>query len=219
MDFELARRNMVDGQLRPTKVTDPNLLAVMETLPRESFIPSALQGIAYVDEDVEIAPGRYLMEPVVLARLVQALELSDSDSVLNIGCGTGYDAALLGRLAGPVLALESDRALADQALSVISHLGIDNVAVVDGRLADGFAKQAPFDAILFSGSVPAIPDAIASQLASGGRIAAVVGGGENGVLGRATLFVRSGDSLSSRMLFDAGTPPLPGFAPAPAFVF
>ena len=129
-EFDTARQNMVDGQLRPTKVTDSRLLDVMSTLPREMFLDKSRQGIAYIDEDIEVAEGRYLMEPVVLARLVQSLELTPADSVLVIGSASGYDAALIGRLAGPVVAVESSGALAEQASMVINHLRIDNVAVV-----------------------------------------------------------------------------------------
>lgn len=218
-DFETARQNMVDGQLRPTKVTDGLLLDAMAQLPRELFVEKSRQGIAYVDEDLEVAPGRYLMEPVVLARMVQALELTPADSVLVVGTATGYDAALIGSLAGPVVAVESDSGLADQASMVINHLGIDNVAVVEGPMSRGFAEQAPYDVVFFCGSVEKIPDDIVRQLAPNGRMTAVMGGAENGVLGRACLMHRSGNGLSQRALFDAGTRPLPGFAKEAVFAF
>lgn len=218
-EFDTARQNMVDGQLRPTKVTDSRLLDVMATLPREMFVDKSRQGIVYIDEDIEVAKGRYLMEPVVLARLVQSLDLTKADSVLVIGSASGYDAALIGRLAGPVVAVESSTALADQSSMVINHLGIDNVAVVEGPLARGFAEQAPYDVIFFCGSIEDVPDDIVRQLAPNGRMAAVIGGQENGILGRASLMTRSGDGLSHRPLFDAGTPALPGFAKEVAFVF
>ena len=218
-EFDTARQNMVDGQLRPTKVTNSRLLDVMSVLPREMFLDKSRQGIAYVDEDIEVAPERYLMEPVVLARLVQALELTPADSVLVIGSASGYDAALIGRLAGPVVAVESGSALAEQSSMVINHLGIDNVAVVEGALAKGFAEQAPYDVVFFCGSIEEVPDDIIRQMAPGGRMAAVMGGYENGILGRACLMTRSGDGLSQRPLFDAGTRPLPGFAREAAFVF
>jgi len=218
-EFDTARQNMVDGQLRPTKVTDFRLLDVMSALPREMFLDKSRQGIAYVDEDIEVAPGRYLMEPVVLARLVQAMALTKADSVLVIGSASGYDAALIGRLAGPVVAVESVSALAEQSSMVINHLGIDNVAVVEGPLAKGFAEQAPYDVVFFCGSVEEVPDDIVRQMAPGGRMGAVIGGYQNGVLGQACLMTRSGDGLSQRPLFDAGTRPLPGFAKEAAFVF
>lgn len=217
--FATARRNMVDSQLRPNRVTDPLLLDAMEFLPREAFVPKAKQGIAYVDEDLEVAPGRYLLEPVVLARMAQALELSDTDTVLNIGCATGYDAALLGRLTASVVAVESDASLATQASETISALAVDNVAVVEGALTDGYAKQAPYDAVFFSGAIAEVPEAVARQLSPAGRLVAVVAAAEEGGVGRATLFLPSTGGLSARPLFDAGTPLLPGFAREPGFAF
>lgn len=218
-DFDTARQNMVDGQLRPTKVTDARILDAMSTLPRELFAEKTRQGIAYIDEDIEVAPGRYMIEPVVLARLVQALDVSDTDSVLVIGTGTGYDAALIGMLAGSVVAIESDPGLVETASMVINHLGIDNVAVVEAPLADGYPTQAPYDLVFFGGSVTEVPSGISDQVAPGGRIAAVVGGAENGILGRATIMTRVGTNLSQRAIFDAGTRPLPGFEYAAEFVF
>lgn len=214
-----ARQNMVDSQLRPTRVTDPHILAAMAELPRERFVPKSKQGTAYIDEDIEVAPGRYLMEPVVLARLLQALELTSETNVLNIGCATGYDAALLGRLAGSVVAIESDPVLKAQASEAINELAIDNVAVIEAPLDRGYAAQAPYDAIFISGAVDEVPAALSDELAPDGRLAVVIGGGENGVLCRAHLYVRSGATLSSRPLFDAGTHMLPGFVRAESFVF
>lgn len=218
-DFETARRNMVDGQLRPNKVTDARILDAMSELPREMFTAKSRQGVAYVDEDIEVAPGRFMMEPVVLARLLQALDLTETDSVLMIGAGTGYEAALAGRLAGAVVAIEPEKALADQASMVMSHLGVDNVVVIEGPANEGYPAQAPYDAVFFCGAVPEIPSAIADQLDVGGRMVAVLGDGEPGVLGRAELFTRHDTGLSGRFLFDAGTRPLPGFERSAAFVF
>ena len=191
----------------------------MAELPRELFVPNSKQGVAYVDEDIEVAAGRFLMEPVVLARLLQALELTSETTVLNIGCASGYDAAILGRLAGSVVAVESDPALAAQASQTINDLAIDNVAVIEAPLREGYPAQAPYDAIFMSGAVDDVPSAIADELAPDGKLAVVVGGGEPGVLGRAQLYVRSGDNLSGRPLFDAGTQMLPGFVREASFVF
>lgn len=217
--FTEARRNMVDSQLRTTKVTDPRILAAMAELPRERFVPKSKQGNAYIDEDIEIAPGRFLLEPVVLARLLQALELTPQTNVLNIGCATGYDAALLGLLVGSVVAVESDPELSALATETINELAIDNVAVVEAPLEQGYAAQAPYDAIFISGAVDAVPEVISDGLAPDGRLAVVIGGGEPGILGRAHLFVRSGNTLSARPLFDAGTRILPGFEREEIFVF
>lgn len=217
--FADARRNMVDSQLRPNRVTDADILAAMAELPRELFVPNPKQGVAYVDEDIEVATGRFLMEPMVLARLLQALELTSETTVLNIGCASGYDAALLGRLAGSVVAVESDPALAAQANQTINDLAIDNVAVVEAPLHEGYPAQAPYNAIFMSGAVDDVPPAITDQLAPDGKLAVVIGGGEPGVLGRAQLYVRSGGNLSGRPLFDAGTQMLPGFVREESFVF
>lgn len=217
--FADARQNMVDSQLRPTRVTDAKILAAMAELPRERFVPKSKQGIAYVDEDIEVAPGRFLMEPVVVARLMQALELTPDTTVLNIGCATGYDAALLGRVAGSVVAVESDSGLAALASEAINDLAVDNVAVVEAPATDGYPAQAPYDAIFISGAVDEVPSSISGQLAPDGRLAVVIGGSEPGILGRAHLYVRSGNTISSRPLFDAGTRMLPDFVREESFVF
>lgn len=216
-DHETARRNMVDGQLRPNKITDPALLAAIQELARERFVPTALRGVAYVDEDLPLGEGRYLMEPLVMARLLQAAQVRRADVVLNIAPATGYDAAVLGALASTVVAIESDSALAEQATKTLAQLSIDNVAVIEGDLKAGYAAQAPYDVIFISGAVPEVPSGILDQLAEGGRLACVIVR-EPGV-GGATLFQRKGGSTGHTVLFDASTPLLPQFVPAPKFVF
>ena len=217
MDFVAARRNMVDGQLRPNKVTDAGILAAMEEQPRELFLPKALRGIAYVDDDIDLGSGRYLMEPVVAARLLQAARLRDTDSVLIVGCASAYSAALIGRLVASVVAVECDPDAVQRSTAVLDEVSIDNVAVVEGQLAEGAPKQAPFEVIFFDGAVAEVPAGILDQLAEGGRLVAVVVG-ERG-MGKATLFERYGGVTSSRVLFDAAVPVLPDLAHRPKFVF
>lgn len=217
MDYAAARLNMVESQVRPNRVTDPRIISAMMELPRENFVPKPLRGIAYVDEDVHIGGGRYLVEPMVLARLIQVAEIAPGDVVLEIGTGTGYGAAVLSRLASTVVALESDATLAKAATKTLGDLGIDNVAVVEGKLAEGYPQQAPYNVIVFSGAVEYIPPGIAEQLADGGRLVAVVA--PPGQPGKATLANRVGSTISSRIIFDAGTPVLPGFELEPGFVF
>lgn len=218
MDFAAARFNMVENQIRANKVTDSRVIGAFMTLPRENFVPKSLRGIAYVDEDLDIGGGRHLLEPMVLARLLQALDVKASDVALDIGCGSGFSAAALARLAATVVALESDAELARRAQASIAELGIDNVVVVETALTAGYAAQAPFDVILCDGAVADIPAAILAQLADGGRLAAVVA--EPGSpIGRATLVTRTGDSFGRKALFDASTHILPGFAKAPSFAF
>jgi len=215
MNFAAARQNMVESQLRTNRVTDETLLSAFEAIPRELFVPEPMRGIAYVDDDLEVAPGRWMMEPMVLARLLQAAEIRPTDVALSIGCGTGYCCAILARLANTVVALESDGGLARRAARTLSELSIDNVVFVEGRLAGGHPGQAPYDVILINGAVETVPEEIQRQLAEGGRLVTVV----RGPVGRATLMTRRGNTVSSRVLFDAAVPVLPDFALEPGFVF
>lgn len=218
VDFALARRNMIDGQLRPNRVTNAQLLAAVSELPRERFLPEGLHSIAYADDDVPLGGGRYLMEPMVLARLIQALQTQPGDQALVVASGRGYGAALLSKLVKSVVALESDAALAAAAERTARELALAGIRQVVAPLEGGDASGGPFDAILIEGAVRQVPAAILGQLAPGGRLTTVVAGPE-GVLGVAQLFVKEGDVASARPLFDAGTPLLPGFAPPPRFTF
>ena len=196
-DFTAARRNMVESQIRTNAVTQEVLLTALAEIPREKFVPEALRGVAYIDEDLPLKKGRYLMEPLVLAKLLQLAAITPDDVVLDIGCGTGYSAALLSKLANTVVALESDPELAARATATLSELSIDNVVIVTAPLAGGYAKQATYDVIVFNGSVPRIPETIARQLADGGRLVAVVGEG----VGQGTLMTRNRGILAQRPVF------------------
>ena len=223
--YDTARANMVENQVRPNKVTDDRVLKAMAAVPRERFVPEKFAGIAYVDEDIAVSEGRYLMEPMVLARLLQAAAITAGDVVLDIGCATGYSTAVLARLADTVVAVESDEDLAETAVVLMTELDADNTAVVTGVLREGYAKQAPYDVIVLEGAVEEVPPALSDQLVEGGRLVAVVTGGNGGGhpgayrVGRATLMRRLHGALSSRVLFDASIPPLPGFDIERGFVF
>ncbi len=217
VDFAAARLNMVESQLRTNKVTDLRLLNAFKTVPRELFVPEPLRGIAYIDEDVALSGGRFVMEPRVLARLLQAAQPEPEDVALDLGCGSGYATAILSRLVATVVALEDDAALAAAANRTLDKLEIDNAVVVEGRLTEGYPKQAPYNVILLGGAVAEVPAAIADQLAEGGRLVTVVSAGPG--LGRATLMRRDGGVISSRILYDAALPVLPGFEAEPGFVF
>jgi len=208
---------MVESQIRTNKVTDPRIVDAFGTVPREAFVGEAQRGIAYIDEDLEVAPGRYLMEPMVLARLLQAAAPQAGDMALDIGCATGYSTAVLARLAETVVGLERERALIDAANRTLNALDVDNAVVVEGALEAGYQKQAPYNVIVFQGAVAAVPETVKRQLADGGRLVAVVV--DPAGIGRGTLVQRAGDSFSSRTLFDAATPLLPGFAREAGFVF
>jgi protein-L-isoaspartate(D-aspartate) O-methyltransferase len=217
VDFAAARLNMVESQLRTNKVTDLRVLHAFETVPRELFVPEPLRGIAYIDEDVALGGERFVMEPRVLARLLQAAAPGPEDVALDIGCGSGYATAILSHLVATVVALEDDAALAATANRTLGKLEIDNAVVVESRLTEGYPKQAPYNVILLDGAVAEVPTAIADQLAEGGRLVTVVSAGPG--LGRATLMRRDRGVISSRVLYDAAVPVLPGFEAEPGFVF
>jgi protein-L-isoaspartate(D-aspartate) O-methyltransferase len=216
MDFVAARRNMVASQLRPNEVNDPAVIAAMGAVPREKFLQPSQRQFAYVDEDLPIGNGRYIMEPLVLARLLQMAEVQPHEAALVIGAAGGYSTAVLAQMASSVVGLESDPALSAAATRALAELKIDNVALVNGPLTAGCPSQAPFDVIFINGAVDAIPDAIKRQLADGGRLVTVV---RHGGVGRGTLVTRTGDAYGVRSDFDAATPVLPGFEQKPKFVF
>ncbi len=217
MDYAAARLNMVESQVRTNKVTDPAILAAMLEIPRERFLPDAMRGVAYVDEDIPIGDGRYLLEPMVHARLLQTAAIEPGDNVLEIGSGLGYGAALLDRLAARVVALESAPALAAAATRLLAEVGAARVKVVQGPLDAGWPAAAPYRAIVLAGAVQRIPPAIEAQLAEGGRMVAVVT--PPGEPGKATLIQRIGGVIARRVVFDAASALLPGFALEPGFVF
>ena len=215
-DFAVARRHMVDCQLRPNNITDDRLIDAMGTLQRELFLPKTVRGVAYVDEDLPVAPGRYIAEPMVFARLVQAGRITADDAVLDVGCTTGYSTAVLGQLANVVVAVEEHAELAEIATKNLAEAGVDNAAVVTGPLRDGYAAQAPYDVIVLEGAVEDVPQALLDQLGEGGRLLALVS--ESGV-GKARLYTKSGGTVGHRELFDGNMPLLPGFQLETGFAF
>jgi len=216
MDFAVARRKMVHSQIRTSEVTDPAVVEAMTAVPRELFVPLANRAFAYVDEDLAVGKGRYLIEPVVLARLLQLAELQSTDNVLVVGAGLGYSAAVAARLVQSVVALESDAAVADQASKILAEVAPGKLSVVVGDLKSCWPAKSPYDAIIVDGAVSALPVNFKPQLADGGRLVCIV---RDGPVGRATLVTRAGDSYGSRQEFDAMTPILPGFEKQPKFVF
>jgi protein-L-isoaspartate(D-aspartate) O-methyltransferase len=215
-DYAKIRINMVDSQLRPNKVNDPALIDAFLTVPREAYVPEALKGIAYVDEDVPLGGGRYLLEPMVIARLIQTAEIRKSDVVLEVGTGTGYGAAVLAHVAKSVVAVESDPTLLAQARANLS--GLRNVALFEQKLEQGYAERAPYNVILIPGAVGEIGPALLDQLAEGGRLVTVIET-RPGQLGEAVLLQRGPAGIARRRLFEAGVNSLPGFRPAPSFAF
>ena len=216
MDYELARRNMVDSQIRTNKVTNAELLKALEVVPRERFLPPEWAHAAYVDENLPLASGRYLMEPMVFARLVQLADPQVTDRVLVVGSGSGYGAAVLANLVRSVVALESDPGLAARGREQFARLRIDQATQADGPLTEGWPLKAPYEIILVEGAVEVLPGSLFEQLADGGRLVAVV---ETDGIGRATLFDKRNDVLSHRTVFDASVPVLPGLKRKRGFVF
>lgn len=214
MDFEASRRNMIDGQVLPNRVTDPAVIAAMEELPREAFVPKAYKSLAYMDRHIPLGGDRYIMAPMATARLFEALAVQPDDVALVIGAGAGYTAAVMARLASTVIAVESDKQLAEKTSETLTKEGLEAVAVIQGDLAKGYPDQAPYDVIFINGAVNAVPQEILDQLGEGGRLIAVV---NNRGVGRATLFVRNNGVLSSREDFDLNVPQLPEFESEKAF--
>ena len=224
-DFASQRLMMVETQLRPNEVTDPKLLAAMGTVPRDRFVPERRRMFSYMDEGIEVLPGiggappRFLLAPMVLARLIQLAAVEPEDTVLDIGCATGYSTAVLAGLGRFVVGVEAEPELAKAARSALGDLGLDNTDIVEGPLAGGCPDKGPYDVILVNGSVPEPPERLFGQLAEGGRLAVVLSSGLYGAQGKAYLFVRTGSETSGVAHFDAAAPQLPGFLPKPAFSF
>jgi protein-L-isoaspartate(D-aspartate) O-methyltransferase len=215
--YDAARINMIERQLQPNKITDERLINAFASIRREVFVPERLRAIAYADDDLPLGDGRYLMAPMVAARLLQALDVGRNDNALVVGAGVGYEAALLAQLCRSVSAVESDAALARQGRAALVEHRIATVNYIEDGPAQASRTRLAYDVILFGGAVAEIPSEISGQLAEGGRIAAVVKS-DNGP-GRATLATRTGGTLASRVMFDAATPLLPGYGRKPAFVF
>jgi len=216
VDYAQARRTMVERQVRPADVTDLRIQAAMLEVPREAYVPAERRAMAYLDQDVPVNSGRALLKPMVFAKLVQAAGISETDHVLDLGCASGYSTAVLSKLAGSVVALEQDAALARAAGETLAQAGARNVSVVSGPLTAGWPKNAPYDVIVLEGAGEIVPDSLLSQLKEDGRLVAVVG---RAPLGKATIYRRAGGHATAQPLFDAAAALLPGFVRPAEFVF
>ena len=218
MDFAAARHFMVEGQVRTNRVTDDLLVDAMESIAREDFLPDALKPRAYIDEDITVAPGRILMEPMVLARLLQAAEIKNTDLCLVAASATGYEVACMVSMASTVVAIESNVDLASASEEVLKTIGADTATIVKGDITKGHPAHAPFDVIFINGAVSEVPKALVKQLAEGGRLVCVVAP-QGHVPGKATLVTVREGVASERQIFDANIPKLPEFTKAPTFSF
>ncbi|MBT0780055.1 MULTISPECIES: protein-L-isoaspartate O-methyltransferase family protein [Paracoccus] len=214
-DFAQRRTMMVDTQVRPNEVTSYPVIEAMLNVPREQFVPESRRDVAYVGNNIDLAPGRVLLEPRTLGKMMDVLDLQNGDLVLDVGCGYGYSAAVMARIAEAVVALEEDAAMAAEAESRLAAQDVFNVAVVQGALAEGCASQAPYDAILIEGAVEQVPEALADQLREGGRIVAMF---REGNLGTVRIGHKLDGRLNWRFGFHATAPLLPGFARPRGFV-
>lgn len=217
IDFSVARLNMVESQVRPNGITDRRIIAAIETVPREHFVPESRRDVAYMDEDVPLdAHGhRALIEVMAFARMLQHAAIKPTDKVLLVGAGTGYGAAVVSQIGAEVVALESDPQLVHHARRNLD--GHANVKVVEGALSAGAPGAQPFDVILLEGRAEEVPQALLDQLADGGRLVGVVGEAE---IAQACVYSRSGGAVAVRQVFDASVSELPGLKKKrPAFVF
>ena len=216
----IARQKMVDGQVRPSDVTDLRIIDAMLAVPREAFVPQSRQALSYLDIDLDVSEGgserRFLIKPVVTAKMLQAAEIKDTDNVLVVGCASGYAAAVVAKMAGQVRATESDSALAARAKDVLAQLGIGNVTVRTADPSEGDAANAPYDVIVLNGATEVTPAGLYRQLKDGGRLVGVFAMMQPQ---RATLVTHSHGDFGTRALFDAAVPVLPGLGRLPAFIF
>ncbi|MBM7069424.1 protein-L-isoaspartate O-methyltransferase [Actibacterium sp. 188UL27-1] len=213
--FEDRRRNMVDTQIRPSDVTKFPIIEAMLTVPRERFVPGGQEEAAYVGENLALAPGRVVLEPRTLAKMLDSLDIQVGEVVLDVGAGLGYSTAILARLADAVVAVEDDGDMAGTAQDVLLSINADNVAVIEAPLTEGAPKHGPYDAIIVEGAVQHVPDALLDQLKDGGRIAALFSEGSLGVV---KIGYKTDGSVSWRFAFNAGAPILPGFEAPRRFV-
>jgi protein-L-isoaspartate(D-aspartate) O-methyltransferase len=207
-EFTSRRVMMVDTQVRPSDVTKFPIIDAMLSVPRETYVPRELREAAYVGENLDIGSGRVVLEARTLAKLLDALDIHPNELVLDLGCGLGYSAAVIARLADAVVAVEEDAALAAEAQRLLSDQGVDNAAVVTGPLAQGASKHGPYDVITLQGGVETVPETLLAQLKEGGRIGAVF---MEGPLGTAKIGYKIDGRLNWRAAFNAAAPLLPGF--------
>lgn len=213
-DFTSHRTIMVDTQVRPSDVTKFPIIEAMLAVPREAFVPDAKREVSYAGAHVELGAGRVMLEPRTFAKLLEGLDIQPGELILHVGCGLGYSAAIMARMADFVVALEENETMAGEAQSLLSEHGVDNVAVVSGPLAQGAAKHGPYDVILIEGSAAHIPADLLDQLKEGGRIAGLFADGNLGV---ARVGHKLDGAVSWHYLFNAGAPVLPGFEAARTF--
>lgn len=215
-DFDAARHAMVDCQVRPADVTRYAIIEAMLWAPRERFVPKSKREVAYAGAEVEIAPGRYLLDPRTFAKLVEVSGVDADDLVLDLAPGAGYSTAVLARIAEAVVAVEPDPKLAQEAMRTLAEVEVDNAAVSEGDPTKGDPAHGPYDVIFLNGAVETLPKALTDQLKPGGRLVAIFVEGD---AGKAKVLTAGRSSVTERYAFDALTAVLPGFERPRAFEF
>ncbi|WP_299146551.1 protein-L-isoaspartate O-methyltransferase [uncultured Tateyamaria sp.] len=213
-DFAARRTMMVDTQVRPSDVTKFPIIDAMLTVQREDFVPSGQREAAYMGENLNLGAGRVLLDPRTLAKMLDALDVSQDELVLDVGAAYGYSAAVIAHMAEAVVALESDEAMVGEAQDALMSAGIDNVITQAGALHEGAAEHGPYDVVIVQGGVAHVPDALLAQLKDGGRIACVF---MDGALGEVRIGYKLDGRLTWRRSFNAGAPVLQGFEKHDAF--
>lgn len=209
MNYEQARLKMVDNQIRPCDVTDHELLSAFLSIPREEFVAEDQRELAYLDRDHGLGvSGRFMLNPAMLAKLIQLTEVSSDDVVLLIGAGAGYTPALFSTLASSVVTVEENPELAKQADENLTRLGYANVAVLNSSFEEGFAREAPYDVIFMETSIEAVPEEWLEQLGEGGRLICVLGSGS---AARAFVYTKQAGIIGAVSEFNCAAPTLPGF--------
>lgn len=215
-DFTARRTMMVDTQVRPSDVTKFPIIDAMLSVPRETFVPAAQREAAYMGDNLDLGGNRVVLEPRTLAKMLDALNVSNDDLVLDIGSALGYSSAVIAHMAEAVVAVEEDEAMAAEAQEALAETGVDNVILHTAPLTEGAPQHGPYDVILVQGGVGKLPSSLQDQLKEGGRVACLF---MQGALGEVRVGHKSSGAISWRMSFNAGAPILPGFAKEAEFEF
>lgn len=207
--YELARTNMVKSQILTQKINNEALVEVINTIPRHIFVPEDRQGIAYIDQSIQVGHGRYILPPMVFAKMVEALDIKGAESVLDIACGTGYSSVIFANLCKKVVAVESNTDLASKAHLNLNKLAVRNVIIISDTLADGHEEAAPYEVVFINGAVKEIPQRILSQLAEGGKLVSIISKARNS--GAITLFSKINGAVVGTEIFDVNLPVIEDF--------
>ena len=218
MNYDLARKNMVENQIRANKVTNLKVIDAFSNVKREIFVPDKLKEISYNDEDIALSKNRFMMKPMFLARLFQSLDLKGNENILHIGANLGYGSAILSQLCSAVISIEKDKKLFEKSIDTLSEIGFDNVVPLHGPMENGVPKEAPFDVIFIEGSIEEKPEELFDQLNNNGKLIVIIKP-ENVNIGKAVLFFKLNNEIGNDVLFDAQVRKLPIFRHKPKFSF